>query len=153
MNFYEITKKRQSCRKYDPSRDVEREALDRILAMTGERIPIRREETMPLYDRLFSVDAALAALGSSREKGVREAIRTVLSEDPETAALVARADHFYVACGVVVPACAAICAVSKENFTRRSAKKRTFAVSWIAFLGRKIANEPCIHINCLSFFF
>lgn len=31
MNFYEITKKRQSCRKYDPSRDVEREALDRIL--------------------------------------------------------------------------------------------------------------------------
>ncbi len=32
MNFTEIAEKRQSCRKYDPEREVEQEKLDRILA-------------------------------------------------------------------------------------------------------------------------
>ena len=32
MNFTEIAEKRQSCRNYDPCREVEREKIDRILA-------------------------------------------------------------------------------------------------------------------------
>lgn len=32
MNFYEIAKTRQSCRKFDPTREVEKEKLDAVLA-------------------------------------------------------------------------------------------------------------------------
>ena len=67
------------------------EALDRILAMTDDRFPIRRERELPLFDRLFSVEAALAALGTAQDPALREAIRTALLRLPEGASLLERA--------------------------------------------------------------
>ena len=67
------------------------DAIDRILAMAPDRFPIRREDEMPLFDRLFSVDAAIAALGSRLTTAERQALLTVLNEDTATAPLVASA--------------------------------------------------------------
>lgn len=60
------------------------EALDRILSLAPDTFPILREEELPLFDRLFSAEAAIAALGSPLAEGERQALLTVLSEDPAT---------------------------------------------------------------------
>lgn len=67
------------------------EALDRILAMTGDRFPILREEELPLADRLYSVESALAALGKTEDPALRTAIREALGRLPDTEPLLARA--------------------------------------------------------------
>ncbi|MBO7762280.1 MAG: PD-(D/E)XK nuclease family protein [Clostridia bacterium] len=67
------------------------DAIDRILAMDPDRFPIRREDEMPLFDRLFSTDAAIAALGSHLTAAEREALLTVLNKDAEAAPLLASA--------------------------------------------------------------
>lgn len=61
------------------------ETLDRILAITGDSFPIRREEELPLLDRIRSRDAALAALGGDLTAAEHEAILLALSPDPEAA--------------------------------------------------------------------
>ncbi len=67
------------------------EALDRILALTGDRFPILREEELPLADRLFSVSSALAALGAAKDAALRDSIRRALLQIPGTAPLLERA--------------------------------------------------------------
>ena len=58
MNFTEIANARQSCRSYDPSRDVEEEKLDRILK-TAILSPseIKEYSVIPFlkYDNIFCV--------------------------------------------------------------------------------------------------
>ena len=54
------------------------EALDRILALSGDRFPIRREEAIPSLDLLFSREALLSALSRRDEPVLAEAARRVL---------------------------------------------------------------------------
>lgn len=65
------------------------EALDRILALTGDRFPILREENVPTVNRLFSREALLSALALGGEPTVAEAARRALlaEEGGEEAAL------------------------------------------------------------------
>ncbi len=57
------------------------EVLDRILAMTGERFPIRREEELPPFDLIFSREAALTALGKPLSPKERASLLAALATD------------------------------------------------------------------------
>ena len=61
------------------------ETLDRILALTGNRYPIRREEELSPLDLVYTREAALAALGKPMTKSERAALLTALSPTEETA--------------------------------------------------------------------
>ena len=67
------------------------DALNAILAITEERFPIVNEERIPQKERLFSAHSAVFAL-PSLEGAERAALSCVLTEDEQTAPLVARAD-------------------------------------------------------------
>ena len=69
------------------------EALDRILALTGDRFPIRREETIPAVDRLYSREALLSAVARREEPALAEAARRTLLAEEGGEALAERALH------------------------------------------------------------
>ena len=98
MNFAEIAQKRQSCRSYDPSRDVEQEKIDRILetarlspsACNGQpyHITVCRGE--------YAKKVAMATQGMGLNKFAPDApVMLVISEMPyvATAALGAKMKH------------------------------------------------------------
>ena len=98
MNFSEIAQKRQSCRSYDPSRDVEQEKIDRILetarlspsACNGQpyHITVCRGE--------YAKKVAMATQGMGLNKFAPDApVMLVISEMPyvATAALGAKMKH------------------------------------------------------------
>ena len=66
------------------------EAVDRLLALCGDRLAVEAEEGLPLFQRLFSVEATATALGAPITDAERDAILTVLSELPEGEALAER---------------------------------------------------------------
>ena len=59
------------------------EVLDRILALTEERYPIRREEEIPPLDLVFTKEAAMAALGKPMRDAERRALLAALREEGE----------------------------------------------------------------------
>ncbi len=61
------------------------EALDRILAMTGNRFPIRREEEIAPLDLVFTKEAALFALGKPMAKSERATLLASLAPSAEAA--------------------------------------------------------------------
>ncbi len=66
------------------------EALDRILALTEHRFPIRREAELGPLDGVFTLPSAMAALSAVKAPTEREALLRVLSElgaDTERASL------------------------------------------------------------------
>ena len=85
MNFTEITENRQSCRKYDPSRMVEQEKIDKILASarlspsacngqpyhitvcTGENAKAAAKATMGLGMNKFAADAPVLIVISEED--------------------------------------------------------------------------------------
>ena len=67
------------------------EALDRILALTGDRFPIRREEAIPTVDRLFSREALVSAVAGRAEPTLAEAARRALLAEEGGEALAERA--------------------------------------------------------------
>lgn len=85
MNFTEITENRQSCRKYDPTRAVEQEKIDKILASarlspsacngqpyhitvcTGENAKAAAKATMGLGMNKFAADAPVLIVISEED--------------------------------------------------------------------------------------
>ena len=95
MNFYEITQKRQSCRKYDPTRRIEAEKLDTLLE--AARLAPSACNGQPYRITVCQGDAARevarATTGMGMNKFATDApIMIVISEAPyvATAALGAR---------------------------------------------------------------
>ena len=85
MNFMEIAENRQSCRSYDPAREVEKEKLDAILqaarlapsACNGQPYKI----TVCKGDTAKAVAAACAGMGMNKF-AVQAPVQLVLSEMP-----------------------------------------------------------------------
>lgn len=95
MNFYEIAKKRQSCRSYDPARGVEPEKLDRILEVA--RLSPSACNAQPYHVTVCNGEAAKKVARATQGMGMNKfatdaPIVLVLSEKPynATAALGAR---------------------------------------------------------------
>ena len=95
MNFTEIAENRQSCRKYDPTRPIEQEKIDRILATA--RLAPSACNGQPYHITVckgeFAKKAAKATQGMGLNKFAFDApILLVISEKPyvATAALGAR---------------------------------------------------------------
>ncbi len=61
------------------------EVVDRILAMTGNRYPIRREEEIAPLDLIFTREAALSALGKPMARSERAALLAALAPSDEAA--------------------------------------------------------------------
>ncbi len=88
MNFTEIAKTRQSCRKYDPSRPVETEKLDAILA--SARLSPSACNGQPYHITVCRGDAACrvakAVTGMGMNKFAADApVMLVISEKPYVA--------------------------------------------------------------------
>ena len=66
------------------------EAVDRLIALCGNRISAISEETLPLFDRLLSAEAAATALAAPLSDTERAAILRVLNSTPERRALAER---------------------------------------------------------------
>ena len=85
MNFMEIAENRQSCRSYDPAREVEKEKLDAILqaarlapsACNGQPYKI----TVCQGENAKAVAAACAGMGMNKF-AVQAPVQLVLSEMP-----------------------------------------------------------------------
>jgi nitroreductase len=95
MNFFEIAQARQSCRKYDPARQVEEEKLAAVLEAT--RLSPSACNGQPYHLTVCRGDAAKAVSGCVMGMGMNKfaadaPILIVLSEEPyvKTAALGAK---------------------------------------------------------------
>lgn len=95
MNFTEIARARQSCRAYDPNREVEQEKLDAILEAV--RLAPSACNGQPYHLTVCRGDAAKAVAKSTMGMGmnkfaVQAPILVVISEEPyvKTAALGAK---------------------------------------------------------------
>ena len=95
MNFFEIAQARQSCRKYDPTRQVEEEKLAAVLEAT--RLSPSACNGQPYHLTVCRGDAAKAVSGYVMGMGMNKfaadaPILIVLSEEPyvKTAALGAK---------------------------------------------------------------
>ena len=95
MNFFEIAQARQSCRKYDPTRQVEEEKLAAVLEAT--RLSPSACNGQPYHLTVCRGDAAKAVSGCVMGLGMNKfaadaPILIVLSEEPyvKTAALGAK---------------------------------------------------------------
>ena len=85
MNFHEITRNRQSCRSYDPSRPVEPEKLQRILE--AARLSPSACNGQPYHFTVCRGDSAKAAaeacMGMGMNKFAAQApVLIVISEEP-----------------------------------------------------------------------
>lgn len=85
MNFTEIAEKRQSCRSYDPSREVEREKIERILA--SARLAPSACNGQPYRITVCRGEAAQAVAMAVRGMGMNRfaadaPVMLVISEEP-----------------------------------------------------------------------
>ena len=95
MNFTEIAKARQSCRKYDPTRAVEREKLDAILEVA--RISPSACNGQPYHITVCTNESAKLVAKATQGMGMNKfatdaPVMLVISEKPyvKTAALGAK---------------------------------------------------------------
>ncbi len=63
------------------------EVLDKILSLTLGAVVIRREEEIPLFDRIFTREAALSALGGKLSPAERRAVLATLPKEEREALL------------------------------------------------------------------
>ena len=70
MNFTEIAKNRQSCRKYDPKREVESEKIDAILE--SARLAPSACNGQPYHLTVCTGECALAVARATTEKGMNK---------------------------------------------------------------------------------
>lgn len=95
MNFTEIAENRQSCRSYDPTREVEQEKLDRILE--SARLAPSACNGQPYFITVCRGEAAIAVAKATQGMGMNKfatdaPVMLVISEQPyvATAALGAK---------------------------------------------------------------
>ena len=120
MNFYETLKTRQSCRNYDPSRDVEEEKLNRILE-AGILSPSACNG-QPYFITVCKGSAAKAVAKTTQSMGMNKfasdaSVLLVISEKPyvKTAALGAKVknnDYRSIDIGIL---CAYLTAAATEE--------------------------------------
>lgn len=98
MNFTEIAENRQSCRKYDPSRPVEHDKLDAILA--SARLSPSACNGQPYHITVCRGDMAKQVAKATQSMGMNKfasdaPVMLVISEEPyvKTAALGAKVKH------------------------------------------------------------